>query len=325
MLVFQPTINNDINMFAHLRSKKADPAKQELFNHLATTMRDAVRSQIHTLFKIDQHNNPEFAGPLAEIYLREFACTLKTLNQVNRIATLYHEDAFDNTDAYIDQPQQPHPEIHEMTAEQRHSSQILLGVGNNYSEINVALRMLECGISMRDVMECKDTAIETVARKFQKDSSTPEDAFDRLHHITKKVWSMVNMLAFSNLFRFADPAQPILIPNPEDSIFIPYIPTATNVEEAVQIQTPTIKPDAKFDPSRYVCNECDKKFDPMDMHHLIISPETNATEFYLCHLCGFKRDFPDEYREFIRSRTNEPAPAHVSDSESDNDDEANAP
>jgi len=31
-------------------------------------------------------------------------------------------------------------------------------------------------------------------------------------------------LAFSNLFRFADPAQPILIANPDDAIFIPHIP-----------------------------------------------------------------------------------------------------
>ena len=303
----QPRSNQ--NMFAYLRSKKSNADKQqELINHLATTMRHAVRSQMHTLFQIDQHNHPEFAAPLAEIYMREFACMLQTLKQVNQIATLYHEHVFDNTDAYIE-GQMP-TQSHEMNAEQRHAAQLLLGVGNNYSEINVALRMLECGISMRDVMECKDTAIETVAKQFQNDSCIPEDAFDRLHHITKNVWSMVNMLAFSNLFRFADPTQPILIANPDDSIFIPHIPTATNAtnaeEAVVQIPTKTIKPDAKFDPSRYVCNECDKKFDPMDMHHLIISPETNATEFYLCHLCGFKRDFPDEYREIMRTMNHEP-------------------
>jgi hypothetical protein len=133
-----------------------------------------------------------------------------------------------------------------MTAEQRHSSQILLGVGNNYSEINVALRMLECGISMRDVMECKDAAIETVARQFQNDSCIPEDAFDRLHHITKNVWSMVNMLAFSNLFRFADPTQPILIANPDDSIFIPHIPMQPFVDESIWCYQCCTRTNAKY-------------------------------------------------------------------------------
>ena len=198
-------------------------------------MRDSVRSQMHPLIQIDQHNNPEFAAPLAEIYMHEFACTLQTLRQVNRIATLYHEHAFDNTDAYIEgQGGQRQLQTHEMTAEQRHASQLLLGVGNNYSEINVALKMLECcseGMTMRYVMVCDATAVNALARKFQNDPSLAEDAFDRLHHITKQVWSLVNMLAFSNLFRFADPAQPILIANPDDSIFIPHIPTTRQAEE----------------------------------------------------------------------------------------------
>ena len=240
------TINT---MFAYLRSQCQDQdtslclaTKMPASLYLATTMRDSVRSQMHPLIQIDQHNNPEFAAPLAEIYMREFACTLQTLKQVNRIATLYHEHAFDNTDAYIeDQGQgqrQRQLQTHEMTADQRHASQLLLGVGNNYSEINVALKMLDCNVSLRDVMVCDATAVNALARKFQNDSSVPEDAFDRLHHITKQVWSLVNMLAFSNLFRFADPAQPILITNPDDSIFIPHIPTARQAEE-VQVQQQT--------------------------------------------------------------------------------------
>ena len=228
-------------MFAHLRFLQAQQAQQAqqdqhaLLTRLATTMRDSVRSQMHPLIQIDQHNNPEFAAPLAEIYMREFACTLQTLKQVNRIATLYHEHAFDNTDAYIEgQGGQRQLQTHEMTAEQRHASQLLLGVGNNYSEINVALKMLDI-ITMRDVMVCDATAVNALARKFQNDPSLAEDAFDRLHHITKQVWSLVNMMAFSNLFRFADPAQPILIANPDDSIFIPHIPIVRQAEE-VQVQ-----------------------------------------------------------------------------------------
>jgi hypothetical protein len=225
-------------MFAYLRSQQAQQAQQaqqDLLTRLATTMRHAVRSQMHpliqiSLIQIDQDNNPELAAPLAEIHMREFACTLQTLKQVNWIASKYHEHAFDNTDAYIEgqggqgQGQcQRQLQTHEMTAEQRHASQLLLGVGNNYSEINVALKTLDI-ITMRDVMGCDASKIEILAKQFQNDPSLAEDAFDRLNHITKQVWSLVNMLAFSNLFRFADPAHPIAIANPEDSIFIPHIP-----------------------------------------------------------------------------------------------------
>ena len=185
-----------------------------------------------SLIQIDQDNNPELAAPLAEIHMREFACMLQTLKQVNWIASKYHEHAFDNTDAYIEGQggqggqgqRQRQLQTHEMTAEQRHASQLLLGVGNNYSEINVALKTLACDITMRDVMGCDASKINVLAKQFQNDPSLAEDAFDRLNHITKQVWSLVNMLAFSNLFRFADPAHPIAIANPEDSIFIPHIP-----------------------------------------------------------------------------------------------------
>jgi hypothetical protein len=216
-------------MFAYLRSQQAQQDQQALLTRLATTMRHAVRSQMHpliqiSLIQIDQDNNPELAAPLAEIHMREFACTLQTLKQVNWIASKYHEHAFDNTDAYIEGQGQGQLQTHEMTADQRHAAQLLLGVGNNYSEINVALKTLDCSITMRDVMGCDASKIEILAKQFQNDPSLAEDAFDRLHHITRQVWSLVNLLAFSNLFRFADPAQPILIANPDDSIFIPHIP-----------------------------------------------------------------------------------------------------
>ena len=281
-----PDNNNHDNMFAHL-SKQAKQAKQDnqanqaRLMDLATIMRDSVRRHMHPLLQIDQHNHPELAAPLAEIYMREFACTLQTLKQVNWIASKYHEHAFDNTDAYIEGNQLS---PHEMTTEQRHASQILLGVGNNYSEINVALKMLDCNVSMRDVMGCDASAINALAQKFQTDSCVPEDAFERLQHITRQVWSLVNMLAFSNLFRFADPAQPILISNPDDAVFIPHIPMQ---------QTPTAEPEQK--PEVVVlCNDCGKKVDTTKMHHRM---GLNPTDAYLCRPCGFKREFPDEYRE----------------------------
>jgi hypothetical protein len=198
---------------------------------------------------------------------------------------MYHEHAFDNTDAYIEGEGQRQLQTHEMTTEQRHASQLLLGVGNNYSEINVALKTLECSITMRHVMVCDAAVAGAVAKQFQNDPSLAEDAFDRLNHITKQVWSMVNMLAFSNLFRFADPAHPIRIANPEDSIFIPHIPMQ---------QTPVYEEQEEQETKHEVCNDCGKTVDTTKMHHRM---GLNPTDAYLCHPCGFKREFPDEYRE----------------------------
>jgi len=146
---------------------------------------------------------------------------MHTLKQVNLVASKYHEHAFDNTDAYIED--QTPLQTHEMTAEQRHATQLLLGVGKSYSEINVALRILDSG-SFQAAMECSPEMCAKLSQQFSANASMAEDAFDRLNHMTKHVWSLVNMMAFSNLFRFADPAHPILIANPEDSIFIPHIP-----------------------------------------------------------------------------------------------------
>jgi hypothetical protein len=213
-------------MFAHLRSKNANHQSLPTHTQIATKMRDNVRNQMPLLSGVDP-SNAEFVNILAEIYMRELACTLHALNQVSQIAARYHEHAFDNVDAYLDtgrgvQPAQLSP--HEMTAEQRHASQILFGVGKNYSEIDIALSTIGCGILTGDVMECDVAKMELVTKQFQVNPSVAEDAFDRLQHITKHVWSLVNMLAFSNLFRFADPGQPINLPNQDDAIFIPYIP-----------------------------------------------------------------------------------------------------
>jgi len=205
-------------MFAHLRSKNTD-------NHVAIQMRDNVRSHVSPLSGL-YPSNCEVADTLAEIYMREFACTMNTLQQVNHVASRYHEHAFDNTDTYTAQEVQPAQLApHEMTAEQRHASQLLLGVGRNHTELNVALKCLQ--LSRSDIMDYNVASMQILAQQFQENQSVAEDAFDRLQHVTKQVWSLVNMLAFSNLFRFADPRQPICIPNQDDAIFIPYIPTKT--------------------------------------------------------------------------------------------------
>jgi hypothetical protein len=218
-------------MFAHLRSKNAVLAKyQFLTEFISKKMRTNVRTNVSPLAGLDPSND-EVADVLSEIWLREFACMMKTLDQVHAIAARYHEYAFDNLDAYTEQKVQPvQLPPHEMTTEQRHASQLLLGVGQSHSEVNAALKSV--GLSRGDIVDhCTTTAANAnkrwriMAEQFKDSRTVAEDAFGRLHHVSNKVWSMVNMLAFSNLFRFADPKQPICIPNPDDAIFIPYIPT----------------------------------------------------------------------------------------------------
>jgi hypothetical protein len=210
-------------MFAHLRS---NPGANYRFitTTVATNMRDHVRNQRPLLSGL-KPSDPNVADTLAEIYMREFACAIKTLQTVNCVASRYHEHAFDNTDAYIeDQGQGQVPvQTHEMNAEQRHAAQLLLGVGNSFSEINVTLRMIDA--SFQSATECSQELRAKLSQHFRVGTPFAEDAFDRLHHIVKQVWSLVNLLAFSNLFRFADPRQFVCIPTPEDSIFIPYVPT----------------------------------------------------------------------------------------------------
>jgi hypothetical protein len=220
-------------MFAHLRSLQAT----------AINMRDHCRNQRPLLTGLDL-SNPTVAGMLAEIHMREFACMMHTLTQVNWVASKYHEHAFDNTDDYIEG--QPPSQTHEMNAEQRHATQLLLGVGNSYSEINVALRILDSG-SFQAAMECSPEMCAKLSQQFSANASMAEDAFDRLNHMTKHVWSLVNLLAFSNLFRFADH---IVLPNPEDSIFIPYIPTQAQTQPQPQTQPqtqPQAQPQAQSD------------------------------------------------------------------------------
>ena len=211
-------------MFAYLRSSSSTESNAAALS-IAIEMRNNVRNQVSPLTGVD-YSNPEVVDILADIWLREFACTLNTLQQVNQVATRYHEHAFDNTDTYIQQDVQPAQLApHEMTAEQRHASQLLLGVGRNHTEVNAALRYI--ALTARDVTDHNVASMRILAQQFQENQSVAEDAFDRLQHVTKQVWSLVNMLAFSNLFRFADPRQPICIPNQDDAIFIPFIPMKT--------------------------------------------------------------------------------------------------
>jgi len=204
--------------------------KQSLRESVATIMRNNVRNHQRAPLTDIDYRDSEVAGALAEIYMREFACLVHTLNQANSIAARYHESVFDNTDDYLGLGQsQSSPD--EMTSDQRHAGKLLLSVGNNYSEIGMAIRMLGCGSihAPRDIIACDDAVIDVLAQHFHATAaaipSIVEDAFDRLHHIVKQVWSLTNTLALANLFRFAEPTRPMFIATSDDAIFIPHIPT----------------------------------------------------------------------------------------------------
>jgi hypothetical protein len=104
------------------------------------------------------------------------------------------------------------------------------------------------------------------------------------------------MRAFSNLFRFANPKQPMQMPNQEDAIFIPYIPRKF-IQQADPVPEPTeTEKMVDFDFSHHVCNSCSYKFDSTKEHYtLIILPGKTST--YLCHSCNLGRDkSPDEIK-----------------------------
>jgi hypothetical protein len=280
----------DNNMFAYLRS---NPGANYRFitQSIATNMRDHVRNQRLPLTGLDP-SNANVAGILADIYMRELACAIKTLQQVNCVAVKYHEHAFDNTDAYIEG--QVPTQTHEMNAEQRHAAQLLLGVGNSYSEINATLRMLDSrmlggSVSFQSATECNPAMRAQLSQQFSADASFAEDAFGRVQHITKQVWSLVNMLAFSNLFRFAD--HTMVLPTSEDSIFIPHIPNARQAEE-VQVEEEVQVQQTRHECNDHECNDCGKTFRNVLPQH-VVSPD--GSEFYRCHSCAFKQEFPDEY------------------------------
>lgn len=224
-------------MLAHIRTatSRKQPPQDPQDHHpndectaIVMRVRDNVRNQRVPLADIDYRRDARFAHVLAETYMREFASLVKCLNQVNVIAAKYHEHAFDNTNDYIIGLGQSQSSPDEMTVEQQHASKILFSVGNSYSEITVAIRMLGCGSihAPRDVVACDDALIESLAQHFHTaDQCVIEDAFDRLHHIVSHVWKLVNTLAMANLFRFADSTHPIFIATSDDAIFVPHIPT----------------------------------------------------------------------------------------------------
>ena len=69
--------------------------------------------------------------------------------------------------------------------------------------------------------------------------------------------------------------------------------TGKNFEEESKVKVEVIKAEAaeapKFDPSRYVCNDCNKPFDPTSMYSIICTADSTPLH-YRCHSCNFKRE-----------------------------------
>jgi hypothetical protein len=69
----------------------------------------------------------------------------------------------------------------------------------------------------------------------------------------------------------------------EEEEWIEVTQTATTVTMVTTATAP------QFDPSRYVCNDCNKPFDPTSMYS-IISTEDSSPLHYRCYSCNFKRE-----------------------------------
>ena len=62
----------------------------------------------------------------------------------------------------------------------------------------------------------------------------------------------------------------------------------TEVKRWVTTEEVTTEESHTFDPSRYVCNDCNKPFDPTSMYSVIYEAESGP--LYSCYSCNFKRE-----------------------------------
>jgi hypothetical protein len=176
-----------------------------ILHSVTNKMHQNVQTNCSILNEIDTGGS----NVLAEIFINECASTISILNQVRIVSSLYVNYSFDSKNIETILPD-------EMTTEQRHSYQILLATSKLNQEIEALLEPIN--ITQTDVSNLEFILVEQFFKK-----NNPHDSFDQLHHITKHAWSIVNMLAFSNLFRFSNPIY-LSIPTPDDSIFIPHGP-----------------------------------------------------------------------------------------------------
>ena len=181
---------------------------------------------------------------LSEILLKELRFCHRTISFVTSVTMKFHDAAFDNTDRYIgdrgveDLESQSHPlddkdEEETFTSEQSYSSRLLV------SSTSIHSRFIElCGsleIRASDLDECSastDSSMFTAIHATLSsgggggggDSSVPISThFERLCDISRAVWQMMNVLAFSDLYRYhyeyqKNPVARVDL-NPADSVF----------------------------------------------------------------------------------------------------------
>ena len=181
---------------------------------------------------------------LSEILLKELRFCHRTISFVTSVTMKFHDAAFDNTDRYIgdrgvedleSQSRRPHDkdedynEEETFTSEQSYSSRLLV------SSTSIRARFIElCGsleIRASDLDECSAStdssmfaAIHATLLSGGGDSSVPISThFERLCDISRAVWQMMNVLAFSDLYRYhyeyqKNPVARVDL-NPADSVF----------------------------------------------------------------------------------------------------------
>ena len=193
----------------------------------------------------DEAGNVDIAA-LAEIMLKELRFCRRTIAFITSVTTKFHETAFDNTDRYIDidnsedlesqmesEAEEEEAEEEEMTSEQNHSARLL----SSSNDIRCKFITLCTSLGIRtlalaDLDECTaatdSTLFAAIHESLESLSSSPSTEtistpFETLCSISRAAWQMMNVLAFSNLYRYHYEFQkgPIarIDLNPADSVF----------------------------------------------------------------------------------------------------------
>lgn len=177
---------------------------------------------------------------LAEIMLKELRFCRRTISFINSVTTKFHQSAFDNTDRYIDnsedlesQMEEEAEEEEEMTSEQNHSARLLSSSNDILCKfITLCTSLGIRTLALADLDECTaatdSTLFAAIHESLESLSSSPSTEtistpFETLCSISRAAWQMMNVLAFSNLYRYHYEFQKGSIAridlNPADSVF----------------------------------------------------------------------------------------------------------
>jgi hypothetical protein len=162
---------------------------------------------------------------LSEIILKELRFCHRTISFVGSVTAKFHEAAFDNTDRYIGGDGGAQQSL-VFTSEQNHSSRLLVsstGIRSRFTALSDSL-----GIRVSDLDECSASADSSLFAAIHTTLSSSESSveisahFETLCNISRAVWEMMNVLAFSNLYRYYDFQKTSVTRvdlNPADSVF----------------------------------------------------------------------------------------------------------